>query len=363
MTTGVRATSLGGGTGRLASLRRSPILALSLAALFWSGSFVVARALRDDIDPVTMTFFRWLTSLLVFVPFVWREFAGNFHVVLREWRLITGLGVTGIALFGTLVYLALQHTTATNALLTFSLSPVAILLGASLTGGERATSRQLGGVLVSMAGAAVLITHGDIATLTSTGLNIGDVWMLAAVAVWAAYSLLLRRRPADLSQMLSLVSSIAVGLPMLLAVMLLTASGPALALSTSVVLGIGYIAIFGSVLGFLFWSYGVAELGPGRAGQFVHLMPVFGAALAFVFLGEPLSMSQILGAGLVLSGIVLIERKPAAVKTSDAGSGVLVISPGGPVMDPRPPAGIEIAASADRIIHAVGTAIGERHRN
>jgi drug/metabolite transporter (DMT)-like permease len=170
---------------------------------------------------------------------------------------------------------------------------------------------------VSMAGAAVLITHGDLANLRSTGLNIGDVWMLAAVAVWAAYSLLLRRRPADLSQMLALVSSIAVGLPMLLSVMLLTASGFTFSLSTPVLLGIGYIAIFGSVLGFLFWSYGVAELGPGRAGQFVHLMPVFGAALAFVFLGEPLSMAQLLGAGLVLSGIVLIERKPAALKTTE----------------------------------------------
>jgi drug/metabolite transporter (DMT)-like permease len=141
--------------------------------------------------------------------------------------------------------------------------------------------------------------------------------MLAAVAVWAAYSLLLRRRPADLSQMLALVSSIAAGLPVLLSLMLLTASGSAFSLSTSVLLGTGYIAIFGSVLGFLFWSYGVAELGPGRAGQFVHLIPVFGAALAFPFLGEPLSIAQILSAGLVLSGIVLIERKSAALGTTE----------------------------------------------
>ena len=110
--------------------------------------------------------------------------------------------------------------------------------------------------------------------VASTGLNVGDLSMLAAVAVWAAYSLLLRRRPADLSQTLTLVSSIAVALPMLLPFTLVTALGPALSLSTSVLLGTGYIAIFGSVIGFLFWSYGVAELGPGRAGQFVHLMPV-----------------------------------------------------------------------------------------
>ena len=73
-------------------------------------------------------------------------------------------------------------------------------------------------------------------------------------------------------------------------------------------LGVAYIAIFGSVIGFVFWSFGVGELGPSRAGQFVHLMPVFGAVLSFVFLGEPLSLAQVAGAAFVLSGIVLIER-------------------------------------------------------
>jgi drug/metabolite transporter (DMT)-like permease len=315
MTISARANASAIGVGYLGAALRSPILALSLAALFWAGSFVVGRALRDDINPVVLTFSRWLISLLVFAPFVWRELTRNLQVALREWRLIVGLGATGIALFHPLVYLALRHTSATNALLTFSLAPVIILLGSGLAGGERPTVRQFGGVLVSMGGAAVLITRGDLVTVRSTGFNIGDLWMLAAVAVWASYSLLLRRRPSDLSQMLTLVSSIAVALSMLLPftlITLLTASGPAVTSSTSAMLGIGYIAIFGSVIGFLFWSYGVAELGPARAGQFVHLMPVFGAALSFAFLGESLSTSQVVGASLVLSGIVLIEQKLAA---------------------------------------------------
>ena len=279
--------------GSLSAALRSPIVALSFAALFWASSFVVLRALRGEIDPFALTFFRWLVSLVLFVPFMWRELAGNLHVVLREWRLIAGLGITGIAVFHPLVFLALQYTSATNALLTFSLSPVVILLVASLTGSERLTPHQLGGVLVSMAGAAVLITRGDFATLRSTGLNVGDLWMLVAVAAWAAYSLLLRGRPADLSPTLALVSSIVVALPILLLFTLRTKSGLAFSLSASVLLGIAYISIFASVLGFLFWSHGVAELGPSRAGQFVHLMPVFGAALASIFLGEPLSGSQI----------------------------------------------------------------------
>jgi drug/metabolite transporter (DMT)-like permease len=298
-----------GTTRRVPALLRSPTLALTLAALFWAGSFVVGRALRDDLDPVALTFFRWFISLLIFAPFVWREFVARLPAVLREWRLVVGLAATGIALFHPLVYLALQHTSATNALLTFSLSPVVILIGASLAGRRRPTVRELTGVLLSMAGAAVLITRGDMAVLESTGMNVGDLWMLAAVVVWAGYSLLLRRRPADLPQTVTLVSSIAVALPMLLPFTLLAASSTSLHLSTPVLLGTFYIAIFGSVIGFLFWSHGVADLGPTRAGQFVHLMPVFGAALSFVFLGEPLSVAQALGAGFVLSGITLIETR------------------------------------------------------
>jgi len=288
---------------------RRPALALALAALFWSGSFVVGRALRDDIDPVTLTFLRWLASLLIFAPFVWREFPVYLPTALREWRLVVGLGATGIALFHPLTYVALQHTSATNALLTFSLSPVAILLWSSLASRKRPTAGECTGMLMSLAGATVLITRGELQAITSTGVNVGDLWMLAGVATWAAYSLLLRRRPVDLPQTVTLVSSIAVALPMLLAFMLLTPTGPLIHPSNAVLLGVAYIAIFGSVLGFLSWSYGVAELGPARAGQFVHLMPVFGAALSFVFLGEPLSFPQLVGAGLVLTGIVLIEAK------------------------------------------------------
>jgi drug/metabolite transporter (DMT)-like permease len=303
---------LGYGTTRALSLLHSPFLALTLAALFWAGSFVVGRALRDDIDPVALTFFRWLISLLIFAPLVWREIASHAHVVLREWRLIVGLGITGIALFHPLVYIALRHTSATNALLTFSLSPIVILLGSNIATRKRPTTWEATGVLLSMAGAAIIITRGDPGVVAATGFNVGDLWMLAAVAVWAGYSLLLRRRPEDLPQMTTLVSSIAVAMPMLLPFMLVAGSGNPLHLSVPVLLGTFYIAIFGSVIGFLFWSRGVTDLGPARAGQFVHLMPVFGAMLSFVFLGEPLSFPQVLGAGFVLFGIVVIETKRRA---------------------------------------------------
>jgi drug/metabolite transporter (DMT)-like permease len=311
MTVAAHSPTSGGKITELGTAMRSPTLALALAALFWAGSFVVGRALREDIDPVVLTFLRWLVSLAVFAPFVWREVPRALPIVRREWRLLAALGATGIALFHPLVFVALQHTSATNALLTFSLSPVAILVGSALLTGERPNARQLGGILASLTGAAILITRGD-PSLLFAGTGSGDLWMLAAVAVWAAYSLLLRRRPAELSQTMTLAASIVFALPLLLAFTLFAAPSSPMTLSMPVLLGVAYIAIFGSVIGFAFWSFGVGALGPSRAGQFVHLMPVFGAGLSFAFLGEPLSLAQVAGAAFVLSGIVLIERSAPA---------------------------------------------------
>lgn len=309
MTTAARA-----GAPAAWSLSRSPALALMLAALFWSASFVVARAVRDDIDPVLVTFVRWLLALLIFAPFVWRDVRCSLPAIRREWRLITALGLTGLALFHPLVFLAVRYTTATNALITLSLAPVAIMLGASFLSRTRPSAHQVGGTLVSLTGAVVLLTRGDVAHIITAGFNRGDLVMLVAVVVWAVYSLLLRRRPADLSPTVTLVASIVPALPVLLVFTL--AAGPAVAMtfSPSLVLAVAYIVVFATVLSFMFWSHGVAEMGPSRAGQFIHLMPVFGAALAFVFLGEPLHLAEVAGAALVFAGLVLIEdrRSPKA---------------------------------------------------
>ncbi len=288
---------------------RSPALALALATLFWSGNFVAGRALRGDVDPMILNFARWAIALAVMTPFAWRGMATALPALRREWRLILALGATGIASFHTLVYLALQSTTATSALLMLSLAPIATLLGSAAIGTERLTGGQTTGMVISVAGAAVLVTRGDLTGAVLRGFNAGDLWMMLAVVIWAAYSLLLRRRPADLPSPVALVASVAAALAMILPFLMFGAPLPVAALrSVPVLLSVGYIAVFASAIAFLLWTYGVSRLGPVRAGQFVNLMPVFGAALAFVVLGEAPTLVQCLGAALVLSGLVLVER-------------------------------------------------------
>jgi drug/metabolite transporter (DMT)-like permease len=294
--------------GRARAAFRSPALALASAALLWSGNFVAGRALRGHVDPVTLNFLRWLLALALLAPFVWRSTTASLPVLRREWRLILALGATGIASFHTLVYLALQSTTATSALLMLSLAPIVTLLASAAVGMEHPTNRQIGGALISIVGAGVLITRGHLTGVLSQGFNVGDLWMLLAVVIWACYSLLLRRRPADLPSPVALAASIAAALAMMAPVLMLRAPKPVAALgSFPVLLSIAYIAVFASAIAFLFWTYGVSRLGPTRAGQFVNLMPIFGAGLAFSILGEVPTLAQVAGAALVLSGIALVE--------------------------------------------------------
>jgi drug/metabolite transporter (DMT)-like permease len=296
--------------GRLDAALRSPALALTLAALFWSGNFIAGRALRESIDPITLNFARWLTALMLFAPFVWRDVWANIGAVRREWRLVFGLGATGVAAFHTLTYFALQSTTATSALLMLSLAPIAILAGAMMIGLERPNRRQLTGALVSISGAAVLITRGELAVIYTANFVTGDLWMLAAVAIWASYSLLLRRRPTDLPQTVALFASITVALMLLMPLLILYPGTQLVAFaSLTTLLGIGYMAVFASLIAFLLWSYGVSKIGPSRSGQFIHLMPVFGAALAVTLLNEAVNFAHIAGAALVMTGIALVERR------------------------------------------------------
>jgi len=305
-----------GSTGRQGGIPTEFIAAgaLSLATLFWSGNFIIGRALRDDIDPVTLNTLRCLLCLVLFLPLVGRRLLRHRTVVRREWRLLLALGVTGIAGYQTMVYLALSHTTAVNAVLMLALTPGIILLGAAMLGRSRPSALQWLGSLISLLGAVVLITRLDPAVFVGLGFNPGDLWMIGAVLSWAAYSLILQRRPPDLPQDVTLASSIALACLLLVPLALVVEPAIAVEFTLPVIGALLYVALFASLFAYLLWSYGVTTIGPERSGQFVHLMPVFGLVLAVILLGEAIVLPQIAGAVCIFIGILLVNRKTPAAR-------------------------------------------------
>ncbi|QQA43006.1 DMT family transporter [Pelagovum pacificum] len=284
-------------------------ISLTLAALFWSGNFIAGRALGGSVPPLELNVIRWLICLALLLPFTLPALVRHRAVIRRDLRLILLLGLTGIAGFHTLVYQALRLTPAVNALLILSLAPVVTVVGGAIWNGFRPSAMQIAGLVVSAIGALVILLFGSGGQDQLGRLDTGTLWMLAAIVVWAAYSLLLRRRPPDLPQDVTLAASIIAGLAMMVPFWLLFGV-QRFEPTFGVVAAILYIGIFASLLGFLFWSWGLARIGPERAGQFIHLMPVFGAVLAVVLLGERLLPAHGLGAALAVCGIVLVNRRP-----------------------------------------------------
>jgi drug/metabolite transporter (DMT)-like permease len=214
-----------------------------------------------------------------------------------------------------MLYWSLQHTTAINATLMQSSGPLLIGLVSWALFRDPLTRVQLAGIVVSLAGVAVIVTGGDLSRLLGMSLNIGDVVIVAAMAAYAVYSTLLRKRPAIAP--LSLITiTIGIGSAMLLPLTIAEyLSGKHFAtLGLGGFAAIGYVAIFPSILSYVCFNRGVELIGANRAGPFFHLIPLFGVILAFVFLGERPALYHFLGAVLILGGVALAGRKPAAMR-------------------------------------------------
>lgn len=283
-----------------------PRLLLALCALFWAGNFVLARAMHEAIPPFALAFWRWALATVLILPFV-------FQPLVRQWPLLRAhllrmliLALLGVSGFNTFVYLGLQTTTATNGVLLQSTMPVQILLLNWLLFRHAFRVGELGAVLLSMSGVAVIVSGGEPMRLFAGDWNLGDLWILAAALVWALYSVLLRWRPPGLDSRAFLGFTLLAGTIVLAPFFLVeTFAGPSPHWSLPTVLTVVYVAVFPSALAYLFWNRGVEAVGANRAGHFVHLMPVFGVLMAVVFLGEEFGWFHAAGVLLVAGGVGL----------------------------------------------------------
>lgn len=281
---------------------------LMFTALFWAGNSIVGRAARDLVPPAALSFWRWILALALLLPLAWPHLRRDWPVLRARWPVMLVLGTLGIGAFNTMLYTGLQTTTALNAMLLQSAQPALILIAGGLLMRDRTTPRQVAGVLVSLAGVLVVIGRGDIGVLVGLRLNAGDAIIAVAVLLWAIYSVVLRRRP-PVHPLSFLAASIMIGIMVIAPVYAAELwSGRRIAASLESGLAIAYVSIFPSFLAYLFFNRGVELIGSAATGQFMNVMPLLGAGLAILFLGERLHMFHVAGLGLVVAGIVIAGR-------------------------------------------------------
>lgn len=293
--------------------RLSAFLLLALANLFWSGNWIAGRALREAFDPVSLNFWRWVVAAVALAPFALPALRRKWPLIRRHAGILLLLAFTGVALFQSLVYLGLRSTQAVNAVLLNSSLPLFMLLCSWAIERERASRRQITGMLISLAGILVILSRGDPGALLQLELHAGDVWILLAMPVWGIYSVLLKRRPAELGGLEFLLVISLAGVFMLAPAAALSAlHAPPRMPSANEALAIVYMGLAASVFAFICWNRGVAVVGANAAGFTVHLLPAFGTLLAILILGEAFQAFHAAGIATILAGVVLATsaRKP-----------------------------------------------------
>ena len=286
-------------------------LLLAVTALCWAGNHVTGRWMAADTPPVPpggLSVVRWLLSTLVLLPFAWRHIEADWPRLEERWGAILFLGLLGGAGFSFTQYCALRYTSVVNVGVMNSVGPAFIILAGAAIFRDRVRLPQIAGIAVSLAGVLVILVRGDPGVLASLRFNFGDLIALLNMGIFAVYSACLRLRP-ELSGLtfLTVVSVLASAgsVPVMILEML---AGETLRASGPTIVAVIYTGLFTSVVGYLAWNAGVARLGAPRAGVFLHLVPLFGALLAVVLLGEPPHLYHALGLVLIVAGVTLAAR-------------------------------------------------------
>jgi drug/metabolite transporter (DMT)-like permease len=294
----------------ISNLRLSVMYAkLVLTAVFWGGTFVAGRQVSQHLDPFSIAFLRFAAASVFLLALV-RMQEGQFVLPARGQLLpIFLLGMTGIFAYNVLFFKGLHLIEAGRASLIIAISPAFITIGSALFFNERLGLTRTIGIPLSMLGAAIVISKGQWRQIAGGGIGWGELSILGCVLSWTAYSLIGKVVVRRLSPLVSVAYSAVVGAAALLAPALAHGLAPSLTrVSLMDWTSILYLAVFGTVLGFVWFYQGVKAVGATRAGLFINFVPISAVLLAFLMLREPVTRSLAVGAALVLSGVYLTNR-------------------------------------------------------
>lgn len=291
------------------------IAAVATVMVIFGTTFVAIKIALVEMGPFTLAFARFLIALVLFVPFL-RRGRGDFVELSRDgvrgWQL-AAMGFLGVTLFFSLQNWALVYTTAANASIILSAIPALTAVVARVALGETVGPTRGLGILLSMAGVAVVVTGGppgaaDVELARGSAV-FGGLLVLGAALSWALYTVLGRRVVARLAPAVTTAHTMAWGVvflaPLALGEMFLQgASWPTLKGWAALL----FLAVIASGLAFFLYLFSLTRLEAGEASVYVNLSPVVTLVAARLVLTEPITWLQLVGTGLVLLGVYLTER-------------------------------------------------------
>ncbi|AFZ29659.1 protein of unknown function DUF6 transmembrane [Gloeocapsa sp. PCC 7428] len=284
-------------------------LKLILTAVVWGGTFIAGRVIVQDLDPFSAAFCRFAVSSICLLFLTLKQEGQLPRLHQKQLIQVILLGMTGVFAYNAFFFLGLQTIAASRAALIVALNPTFIALGSALFFKDKLTAFKIIGIIVSLLGAALAISRGNVVNILDDNLSIGDLFLFGCVFSWVAYTLIGKLAMQQLSPLVAttyacLIGTIALFFP---------------ALSEGILqhffqinfvtwLVIWYLGFLSSALGFIWYSEGVRVIGPAKAAIFINLVPVSAILLAAVLLREEITLSLLAGGILVVMGVFLTNK-------------------------------------------------------
>lgn len=288
-------------------MHKKAYLLLLATTLFWAGNAVAGKLAVGHVSPMLLNAARWGFMLVVLLAVGQRHLAADRAAIRAHWRFLLFMGALGFTGFSVAMYSALVYTSATNVSIEQGGMPLFVFLASFLLFGTRTTPGQVAGFLLSFVGVAITAIHGNIYSLLHLDMNFGDALMLVAIIAFGFYTAAVRRNP-DI-HWISLMTALCIGavigaVPFVIGE---AVSGTLLLPDTQGWLVIAYAVVFPSLMAQAFYVRAVEEIGANRAGIFINLLPLWGAVLSVVILGEAFQAYHAVALVLVLLGVLIAE--------------------------------------------------------
>ena len=278
----------------------------------WALSMVAVRLVRGDVPPLGLSFWRTLLALVIVLPFAFHRVRADWVALRRNWPILALLGFLLFVGGNGGLFVGLQDTTAINASLINSFEPILIVVVGAVLFRDAVTIRQAIGVVVSLGGVLVLIARADYRVIAELDINRGDLWVLSAITLWAFYAVLLRRSPRGVHYLSQFTALVFFGALFMFPFYLWEAINVApTRFNTETVLVVVILSIFSTLLSIILWNKAIAGLGSGRAGLFIHLIPVYTVIFGGLILDEAFELFHAFGIVLIGIGIWLATMRHA----------------------------------------------------
>lgn len=286
------------------------VLFALLATLLWSVNMVIASGIKNHIPPIGLAFWRWTVACIVLAPFAIKSTMASLQIVRKHFWYLTFTAILGITIFNTLIYFAGKTTSAINLSLIAISIPLFIVVLSRIIFKEKVSNIKIVGIVTIITGVLVLISKGSWQSLLQINFTVGDLLMLLACFFFAYYTILVRKKPNELSPKVFLFSVFIIGTILLFPFYFYEHNYiKKVIVDTKTIAVTTYVGVFASLISFYLWNEAIELIGTSKTAIIYYLIPVFSGILAYFFLHQAILPTQITSMGIIVSGLLIANKK------------------------------------------------------